>query len=346
VTKKKEGPPKWDMKWKRPRKTKTNWKIPKSVWIIVGLLILFTGLTLATNYTNKKTAQPKTDTKKQTQKKATTTTTVTQKQQSSAPILAYRKDQPPEKDQSEKQNSDKSNNTGTNTQTNTSKENPPKSEPEVKTVYVYRDRPTNSQENPKSTTPKTTTPKTATPKTTTPKATTPKKTTPKRSSPSPKKPKVTPIDKRNVLKNGGFESGRLDYWDSWSPDGQGVVHSVVKDYPASGKYDLVHWHNRDYKQMSYQRLYNLPNGTYTLTGMVRSSKGQADLKLGVKDFDNTTNGEEKYVQLNTKSDPSKWKEFRVDNVVVKGGEAIVFTYSVAKAEQWAVFDNISFYRVK
>jgi hypothetical protein len=320
------------MKWKRPRKTKTNWKIPKSVWIIVGLLILFAGVTLATNYTNEKTAQPKPDTKKQPQKKESITTTVTQKQ-SSAPVLAYRKDQPSKEKQSEKpkQNHNKSNNTETNTQTNTSKENPPKSEPKVKTVYVYRDRPTNSQEKSKTTTPKTTTPK---------------KTTPKRSSPSPTKPKVTPIDKSNVLNNGGFETSRLDYWDSWSPDGQGVVHSVVKDYPASGKYHLVHWHNRDYKQMSYQRLYNLPNGTYTLKGMVRSSKGQADLKLGVKDFDNSTNGEEKYVLLNSKSDPSKWKEFRVDNVVVKGGEAIVFTYSVAMAEQWAVFDNISFYRVK
>jgi hypothetical protein len=343
MTKKNDSPSKWDMNWKRPRKTKTNWKIPKSIWIIVGLLILFTGITLATNFSNEKNAQPKTNPDKPPQKVPATAVT---QQQSSTPILAVRIDKPSKKEKTEKQDINKSEDNQTNTNTNneskahkTPKENPPKSEPEVKTVYVYRDRPTmKNQGEPKTPTPKTTTPKTTPPKTKAPKTT--PKTTPK------EKPKTPAIDKRNVLKNSGFESGRLDYWDSWSPDGQGVVHAVVKDSPASGKYDLVHWHNRDYKQMSYQRLYNLPNGTYTLKGLVRSSKGQADLKLGVKDFDNTTSGEEKFVQLNMEAEPSKWKEFRVDNVVIRGGEAIVFTYSVAKAGQWADFDNLSFYRVK
>jgi hypothetical protein len=324
---------KWDMQWKRPRKQKKDWKIPKGIWVIVGLLILFTGITIATNMTSPNQSQSKAPVKKTPEKKETKTTTVTQKQ-TYTPSVRPRMDRPANK---QEQQPTANQNPKEKSQSTTPPANTPpvadatEDEPGVKTIYVYKDHPSsNPNKNTKPTSPK------------------PSSKKPAATKPAPKtkpKPKKVVISKKNVIKNNGFEHG-LDYWDSWSPEGQGVVHAIAKDYPASGKADLVHWANRDYRQLTYQNIYDIPDGIYVLKGMVRSSKGQADLKLGVKDFDNTRNNEENYVQLNSNSDPNKWKSFQVPNVVVKGGSAIVFLYSVAKKGQWADFDNLNFYRVK
>ncbi|WP_028777327.1 hypothetical protein [Shimazuella kribbensis] len=308
MNKKKETSSKWDMEWKKPKRQKLNWKIPKGWWIIVGLLLLFTGITLATNILPKKET-PKKETpieaspqKKQPPKKTNTSST---EKQTATIYSKPREDRAPK--QQKPQNPQNTN---------------PSPKPEVKTVYIYKDSPNDKTKTPSS-----------------------KKSSPATKKKPNKESKPSNISRKNVVLNGGFEDG-LNHWDSWSPDGQGVAHAATNDHPASGEKILAHWFDRDYRQLSYQIIYNLPNGTYRLTGKARSSGGQADLKLGVKDFDNTMNNEEKYVQLSGQAEPTKWKSFHVDDVVVKAGMAIVFTYSVAGGKQWAAFDDITFYRVK
>lgn len=149
--------------------------------------------------------------------------------------------------------------------------------------------------------------------------------------------------------NSSFEEG-LKHWNSWTPDGQAPVHQATEeqqagDTAATGKKKLAHWSDVPYQQLSYQTIEGLPDGTYKLTGKVRSGGGQQTLLLGAQNFDNTVSDEQKSGQLNG-AVYDQWRTFQVDGIVVKGGKAIIFVYSVASEQQWATFDDISFTRVK
>ncbi|WP_028775714.1 hypothetical protein [Shimazuella kribbensis] len=329
---KNKSPSKWDMKWKKPRTAKANWKIPTSVWVIIGLLFLFTGITYATSLANSNTPPNATE-KKTTHKKFITGAQKQPKNPQSRKTANRQKKKNRDNpnlsitQKKEKTNSEKTPNISDDLDSNPS--NPTK--PEIKTVYIYKDRPTS---NNKKNTP-------------TPKKPIPTKpTTPPTAGTKPK-PSSTPIiaDPKNILKNPSFENNSK-YWMNWSPDGQGSAYDIAKDYPYDGKSDMVHWYDHDYRQLTFQRPKNIPDGIYILKGMVRSSGGQKQLRLGVKESDNTVDDENKYIELNNKADPNTWHEFQVNNIIVKGGTAKVYLFSYSTKGKWADFDNIRFYRVK
>lgn len=147
----------------------------------------------------------------------------------------------------------------------------------------------------------------------------------------------------NVVKNPGFESG-LDHWSSWHPESERSNHSVAYDYPYEGKGDLNHWADKDYRQKTYQIIKDIPDGVYVAKAWIRSSGGQYDATFGVTDFDSQRNEEIASVEL--KDQPvQEWKQFEINDIHIKGGQAYVFVYSSAYKGNWFDVDKIELFKV-
>ncbi|KPC73953.1 hypothetical protein [Laceyella sacchari] len=151
--------------------------------------------------------------------------------------------------------------------------------------------------------------------------------------------------RQNLVQNPSFEND-LQGWRRWAPDGQNHVTSIVKDFPHTGKKDLNYWSDKPYKQRIYQKLDNLPNGVYEAKIWLRSGGGQRHLEFGVRSYDRKEKGEKASIDLKNKAIPDVWTEFTVPDIKVTSGTATVFIYSEAKAENWADFDDVQFYRIK
>lgn len=145
----------------------------------------------------------------------------------------------------------------------------------------------------------------------------------------------------NVLKNDSFETGDLNNWYEWHPQGQ-TLAAYVKNEPAYfGDYVLVHWADTPYQQLTSQSL-NLENGTYKASVWVKSGGGQNALHLFVTGY----GGEELQAIVGAES-IDNWTQYVIEDIEVTSGAIEVGVWSDSSFPQvWSMFDEFELIKVQ
>jgi hypothetical protein len=90
----------------------------------------------------------------------------------------------------------------------------------------------------------------------------------------------------NLLTNPGFEAGESP-WFQWQPATQADAHVRNQTSPHSGSWSMGHTSANAYQQYTAQLVTGLTNGTYRLSGWIKSSGGYNNVILGAKNFGGT-----------------------------------------------------------
>jgi glucosylceramidase len=146
----------------------------------------------------------------------------------------------------------------------------------------------------------------------------------------------------NLVINPSFELDEQETedptgWDKWH---DGFASYVEDKNPHSGFYNLAHWNENAYEVATYQDLEGIDNGLYTLKAWVRSSGGQYDAYMSVKNYGDielkagipTTGMDNDYVQIS------------INDIPVTTGECSITFYSNANSENWINVDDVEFYQ--
>ena len=137
----------------------------------------------------------------------------------------------------------------------------------------------------------------------------------------------------NYILNPSFEADRVSQTTlaGWKASGTGNSN---KNSAKTGNWSAQQWSDSPYKATLSQDA-AVPNGTYTLKAWVRSSGGQNQSYIYVKDY----GGNERQIALNKKID--SWQEVSISDIVVTNGKIQVGIYSDANAGNWVFFDDFS-----
>lgn len=100
----------------------------------------------------------------------------------------------------------------------------------------------------------------------------------------------------------------------------------------SGSYSLAHAGADRYNYATYQEV-SVPNGTYSLTGFVKSSGGQSGCWIAVSQY----GGQE----LRDSIAPSEdWQQVSIENIEVTAGKAVVTVWSNTAVQAWLLVDDL------
>ncbi len=152
----------------------------------------------------------------------------------------------------------------------------------------------------------------------------------------------------NYVTNPGFENADAG-WSEWisSSSQSGDVHSITPDsitHPHGGSYSLTLYTNsKGFIQSTYQDIYNLPNGTYTLSAWVITSGGMSSIEVGAHKFDSS----DTYARATVPTGLSyTWTQYTVSNIQVTNGMCEVYIYGVAPSggTYWIGADDFSLVR--
>lgn len=141
----------------------------------------------------------------------------------------------------------------------------------------------------------------------------------------------------NYIANSYFDADRVDLnkltgWEC-SDNVGGIATGNVKDKKYSGKYSARHSADVDYKATIRQTVKDLPDGTYSLRAMVKSSGGQKECSLYA-----VSDGKKHEVSLKNKTDG--WADVVVKDIVVTNGECEIGFYSDAYAGNYLRVDDM------
>lgn len=101
-----------------------------------------------------------------------------------------------------------------------------------------------------------------------------------------------------------------------------------------GNYALALGYEDAFNCSVYQDLKDIPNGTYTLKGYVKSSGGQKTCWIAIKNHGSN----EKRAVIELSND---WKEIST-TVEVTSGRALISVYCVTDVKAWALIDDVTF----
>lgn len=150
-------------------------------------------------------------------------------------------------------------------------------------------------------------------------------------------PAPTPPPGGNLLTNPGFESNGATQtptgWSEWDTSAANYTETVGGAH--SGSYHATHWKAAAYSCSAYQKKTSLANGTYKLTAWVKSSGGQTTAQMYAKGFGGTE------IDYSIKTAISSWTQITINNINVTNGTLEVGFYSVAKANNYIYFDDVS-----
>ena len=137
----------------------------------------------------------------------------------------------------------------------------------------------------------------------------------------------------NYILNPSFEADRVSQTtlSGWKTSGTGNSN---KNSAHIGSWSAQQWSDKAYKATLSQDI-AVPNGTYTLKAWVRSSGGQNNSYIYIKDY----GGAERQIALNNKID--SWQEVSLTDIQITNGKIQVDVYSDANAGNWGFFDDFS-----
>ncbi|MCR5143443.1 MAG: family 43 glycosylhydrolase [Ruminococcus sp.] len=137
----------------------------------------------------------------------------------------------------------------------------------------------------------------------------------------------------NYILNPSFEADRVSQTTLAGWKASGIGNSNKKS-AHTGNWSAQHWSDSAYKATLSQDI-TVPNGTYDLKVWVRSSGGQNQSYVYVKNY----GGADRQITLNKKID--SWKEVTLSDIKVTNGKIQVGFYSDANAGNWAFVDDFS-----
>ena len=144
----------------------------------------------------------------------------------------------------------------------------------------------------------------------------------------------------NLVTNGSFEDdgSAVPVATGWNFEGgtPSATYLEKNSNAASGRFHLVHYSADAHDAYTWQAIYNLPNGTYTLKAMVQSGGGQKQNKILATDF----GGSEMSVEIPVNS---YWTQVEIGNINVTNGKCTIAFYTDGNAGDWSCVDNIEFY---
>lgn len=142
---------------------------------------------------------------------------------------------------------------------------------------------------------------------------------------------------RNYVVNGSFEDdGSVIVNPSgWHFEGGNPESTYLEknSNAATGRFHLVHYSAQAHDAYTWQAIYGLENGTYTLRAMVQSGGGQTQNKIIATDF----GGNEMSVNIPVNSN---WTQVEIGNIQVTNGQCTVAFYTNGNAGDWSCVDNV------
>ncbi len=144
----------------------------------------------------------------------------------------------------------------------------------------------------------------------------------------------------NLLPNGNFEYNQDKLAATkpacWIVSGANTdAATVIADTPFRDKYKLRIAKTSAYQTLLSQPISYITNGDYELTAMVRSSGGQKEAKIRVKDF----GGNELVAEIPTSS---VWQKITIPGVKVRNNQVQIEIAASGDAGQWIDIDDINF----
>lgn len=118
----------------------------------------------------------------------------------------------------------------------------------------------------------------------------------------------------------------------WVTEGEGGSAYLSSD-AHGGSYSLAHAGSGRYSLTTYQEV-AVPNGTYTLTGYVKSSGGQSACWLAASQY----GGNELRGSI---SASQGWEQVTVENIQVTAEKAVITVWSNTAVQAWLLVDDLS-----
>lgn len=105
------------------------------------------------------------------------------------------------------------------------------------------------------------------------------------------------------------------------------------DHSPSGRFHVVHYSSEAHDCYTWQTIYNLENGTYTLQASVESGGGQTQNKIIATDFGGS---EEMNVAIPV---TSNWTQVEITGINVTNNKCTIAFYTQGNAGDWSCADN-------
>jgi glucosylceramidase len=144
----------------------------------------------------------------------------------------------------------------------------------------------------------------------------------------------------NLVSNASFEDdgSAVAQPKGWHFEGANPESTYLEknSNSASGRFHVVHYSPQTHDAYTWQTIYDLPNGTYTLRAMVQSGGGQTQNKILATDFGAT----EMSVDIPVST---PWVQVEIDNIQVTNGKCTVGFYTEGNSGDWSCVDNIEFF---
>ena len=137
----------------------------------------------------------------------------------------------------------------------------------------------------------------------------------------------------NYILNPSFDADRVSQQQlaGWANSGSGNGNASGA---RTGRFCMQQWSDAAFKGTMSQNV-TLPNGIYTLRAWYKSSGGQKDSYVYIKDY----GGEERRAWTNQKADG--WTEIVIPDVQITNGTCQVGIYSDGNAGNWVKVDDFS-----
>ena len=142
----------------------------------------------------------------------------------------------------------------------------------------------------------------------------------------------------NVVHNGSFEddgcvtaSPRGWHFEGQDPDS---TYLEKNSNSASGRFHVVHYAPNAHDAYTWQTIYGLENGTYTLRAMVQSGGGQTQNKILATDFGGTG---ERNVDIPVST---PWVQVEITDIQVTNGQCTVAFYTEGNPGDWSCMDDM------
>jgi arabinogalactan endo-1,4-beta-galactosidase len=145
---------------------------------------------------------------------------------------------------------------------------------------------------------------------------------------------------KSLVENPGFETGDLAPWVV-EGDTKAVNISNEAQNVKTGKYALHYWLNDPFTFTLTQKITGLANGTYTLSAVMQGGGGEESIQLVASGY-----GGDTLTARIVNTGWQQWQNPTIKNIQVTNGECTVGLKVIAKAGNWAFFDDVSLTREK
>jgi glucosylceramidase len=155
---------------------------------------------------------------------------------------------------------------------------------------------------------------------------------------------IPELGTHNYVVNGSFEDDGCVIANptGWHFEGANPESTYLEknSNAATGRFHVVHYSAQAHDAYTWQVIYGLENGTYTLKAMVQSGGGQTQNKILATDFGGTSE-----LSANIPVN-SNWNQVVINNIQVTNGQCTVAFYTEGNPGDWSCVDNVELIKMQ